>query len=223
MRNGSSDNKLYFRSERFIRVNHSYYFQCREGQDQGPFADLQTAKLMLSRFLVAQQLRKPAAKKVQSVEATPTTTPLPVEKKPKKVKSGRAQTTQPRKQRAQKRSAPVSPPQKKPAIKQAAPQRPKPKIKVSFRKQPVEEYRLGATIGELHVQPAGTPVEFLVKDARFEVQTGVLKLRKNEYFDYAADSPVRVEIEVRGPRGVSIQKILTIDISPITLPKCIWP
>ena len=207
-REGTSENKLFFRSERFVRVNHSYYFQCREGVDQGPFSDLSTAKLMLTRFLIAQQLRKPKPKKTE--EAQPQLEGRPsLQREP-----GHAVKQQPAK---------VPSKEKRKIPKKAAPVRPKRSLKVTFRAQPVEEYRLGAIVGEWQVQPPSAPVSFSVKDDRFEIQERTLKLRSNEYFDCAADSPVKVDIEVLGPKGLIQSRTLSIEITPMKQEHRIWP
>lgn len=45
----------YFRSDRFLVINGSYYFATREGQDIGPFATKAQARNGLERFIYAIQ------------------------------------------------------------------------------------------------------------------------------------------------------------------------
>ena len=50
-RTGESDDKTWFRSERFFRVADGYYFSTREGTDVGPYKSKDTAEKGLDLYI----------------------------------------------------------------------------------------------------------------------------------------------------------------------------
>lgn len=50
VRSGEQD-KRWFRSDRFMRVNGQWYFQTREGSCEGPFDNLKEAQMELLLYL----------------------------------------------------------------------------------------------------------------------------------------------------------------------------
>lgn len=246
MRQGSSENKIYFQSERIVRVNRGYFFQCRGDIEHGPYPDLKTANLMLTRFLEAKKFaeqseQKNAANSADTICQQRTNTVFNIisevpyehehaalelietESQPSVSLAFKSMTA---KKQVTHDKTPSEPLQQAVNVIEMKPKAAAPKIaapkkikhEIVIDAKAVDEYVLGAEIGSLSIteERENAPFVFRVDDDRFEVKARTLKLKESEYFDYFADNAVSLTIFAENDEEKSCERTLEIEVVPLS-------
>lgn len=227
MRQDSSENKIYFQSDRIVRVNRGYFFQCRGEVEYGPYPDLKTANLKLASYI--EEKKRVSKKRVKKAVNLITALPTDVVQTEQNslfeeiLSEFDAYATH---SFAAKEVMPATAPTKQSdfkstdnvfAIKSKAVKPKEIQHKIAFEPTEVEEYILGVTIGTLRVVDATEefPFTYTLSDDRFEMIGETLKLKPSEFFDCDADSPVSIGILAENKVDKKCKKTIVIEIIPL--------